>query len=129
MARRPARSPITAPARVAASACRRSASTGAATPAVPWPGSTACRFSESPPCRHSGPAPGSDPRGTGPHGPPLAVAGYNHLMNRGPAKALAACALAACLAACGGNATADHGRVVIFGIDGADWQVIEPLVA
>ena len=50
-------------------------------------------------------------------------------MNRGPAKALAACALATCLAACGGNATADHGRVVIFGIDGADWQVIEPLVA
>src|SRR2546427_384937 len=50
-------------------------------------------------------------------------------MNPESAKALAACALVGCLAACGGNATADHGRVVVFGIDGADWQVIEPLVA
>src|SRR5262249_28226205 len=55
--------------------------------------------------------------------------GYNHLMDREPSKALAACALAACLAACGGNPGVDHGRVVVFGIDGADWQVIEPLVA
>ncbi|HYS04959.1 MAG TPA: alkaline phosphatase family protein [Candidatus Dormibacteraeota bacterium] len=45
------------------------------------------------------------------------------------ANALVLCALAACLTACDGNAIADHGRVVIFGIDGADWQVIEPLVA
>ncbi len=49
-----------------------------------------------------------------------------------------------CLSACGGGApsgggapnfrdavtgVAGHGRVVVFGIDGADWQVIEPLVA
>jgi predicted AlkP superfamily phosphohydrolase/phosphomutase len=54
---------------------------------------------------------------------------------------LAALALAACLMACGRpDATAPggdtdrgraggRGRIVVFGIDGADWQVIEPLVA
>ena len=46
-----------------------------------------------------------------------------------PAKALAACALAACLTSCGGQAPADRGRVVVFGIDGADWQAIRPLVS
>jgi len=60
-----------------------------------------------------------------------------------------ACALAACLPACGenvpskgggvsetdtapaggGSARAGSGRIVVFGIDGADWQVIEPLAA
>jgi len=50
-------------------------------------------------------------------------------VNRQSAKAFAAGALAACLAACAGKAPADRGRVVIFGVDGADWQVIEPLVA
>ncbi|HKB06783.1 MAG TPA: alkaline phosphatase family protein [Candidatus Polarisedimenticolia bacterium] len=57
--------------------------------------------------------------------------------------ALLACSLAACLLACGHEeskpgrvapstdvaANGARGRVVVFGIDGADWQVIEPLVA
>jgi predicted AlkP superfamily phosphohydrolase/phosphomutase len=49
-------------------------------------------------------------------------------MTRLSAKTLAAVALAACLAVCGGKPTVDRGRVVVFGIDGADWRVIEPLV-
>jgi len=49
--------------------------------------------------------------------------------------ALLACFLAVASAACGrreagpGDASDRPGRVVIFGIDGADWQVIEPLAA
>ncbi|PYT34820.1 MAG: hypothetical protein DMF52_11835 [Acidobacteria bacterium] len=56
---------------------------------------------------------------------------------------LLACAVAAFLWACSGSdaskggavsagggeaAAADRGRLVVFGVDGADWQVIEPLV-
>ena len=54
---------------------------------------------------------------------------------------LAPLALAACLMACdrpdatapggdaGGGGAGARGRIVVFGIDGADWRVIEPLVA
>jgi predicted AlkP superfamily phosphohydrolase/phosphomutase len=50
---------------------------------------------------------------------------------------LLVCALVAFLPACGesvppkgsGVSGTDSGRIVVFGIDGADWQVIEPLAA
>ena len=53
-------------------------------------------------------------------------------MNRTPVAILTAClatasVLAAGALACAGRPAPDRGRVVVFGIDGADWRVIEPL--
>ncbi len=83
------------------------------------------------------------------HHRPRRSSGYNSRVNRPqprPSAALralaAAAALGVCLQACGdsraparwdapagGGADGGRGRIVVVGIDGADWQVIEPLVA